>query len=264
MPAGFTWLVVSAVFASSAFLACGEDDSAEPERPPAKHGSASTPLKDLIAEAADQMVREGGANFESRLIATDGSFAMRGRGRALLGLLKTHTFETFEKAPGDKLEGATNEAIYGRGMSYFRRAPERKWLAYRGMPWGPADRVSYLPKVATALRDSGTEHVLGVDTTRIDGVWDAQQLVAEVTRRERPLYREQLRGVRRTRMPMTVWIDEHRRIRQLRIKADLRYLWGYLSGREGVETLRFRSFQAGMHIRYPPPREIRNWAEIAP
>jgi hypothetical protein len=255
MPAGLTWVVLPAAIVSCALLACGDDDSAEAER---------LPPKQLIAQAADEMVKQGGAEFDSTLVATDGSFEMRGRGRALLGLLTSHIFETFEEAPNDALEGVTNEAIYSRGLSYFRRPGERRWLAYPGMPWGPADRVSYLPKVATALRNSGTERVLGLDTTRIDGVWDAQQLVAEVTRRERPLYRRQLRGVRRTRMPMTVWIDARRRIRQLRIKADLRYLWGYLGGREGIETLRFKRFDSGMNIESPAPREIRNWAEIAP
>jgi hypothetical protein len=236
------------------FVGCGGRDTEQSERvPPAR----------LVAQAADQMLTEGGAEFDAMLRATDGSFELRSRGRAQLGLLESHVLETFKEAPNENLVGVTNEVVYMRGLSYIRRPGEPRWLAYAGMRWGPADRVFYLPKVATALRNSGSERVLGLDTTRIDGVWDARRMLSAVEGRDRGLYRRQLRGIRRTRMPVTVWIDRRHRVRQLRLKADLRYLYGYLSGREGTETFRFRHFDSSINVEPPRPREIRNWAQLS-
>jgi hypothetical protein len=252
MRAGRGWLVLLAVV-PVLLPGCGE--SAEAER--------LTP-KRLLAQASERTIREGGTVFDATIRSDDGSFELRSRGRATLDLLASHVRETFEESPTEELEGATNEAIYKREISYIRTTGERRWLAFSGNPWGPADRVFYLPRVATSLRDSGSERVLGVDATRIDGVWDAKRLLAQLSGPDLRFQRRVLRGIERTRMPVTVWIDQDGRIRQLRLKADMRYLFGFLEGQLGTETFRFRRFDSGIEIEDPPPRMIRNWSKLAP
>jgi hypothetical protein len=249
MRAGRGLLVLLAI---APVLLPGCSESAEAERLPPKR---------LLTQAADRTIREGGAHFDATLRSDDGSFELRSRGRATLDLLGSHVHETFEESPSDELEGTTNEAIYKRGLSFIRRQGEPRWFAFSGTTWGPADRVFYLPKVATSLRDSGSERVFGVDATRIDGVWDAKRLQAQLSGPGLRFHRRVLPRIERTRMPMTVWIDERGRIRQLRLKADMRYLWGFLEG-PGSETFRFRRFDSRVEIEDPPPRMIRNWSKL--
>jgi hypothetical protein len=234
---------------------CGGADASHQPAP------APSPVQ-LLKRAVDQTVASGGAAVIRRVRAEDGSVHVISRGRMRLDLEAAHVMEAIRRSPKSDPPGPY-ESIYMRGGVYVRQPDTARWVDTVGS-FGLQDTVAFLPSGATGLRQVGEPRLGKLATTRLDGVYDLRRVVHSSRDTARLFSPDYLDKLETPRMPFSVWIDRHRRIRQLRLEGDLTYLLGYYGGRRGTLMSQFEDFDADLSIDPPPRRLIDNAPRAQP